>query len=63
VSPVVGEPTRKAEGTVISEGLVLLGDPTWRGEGTPCMIGDRISVRVGAACAGVSVLHSNVCEL
>lgn len=30
VPPVVGEPTRKAEGTVISEGLSLLGEPIWR---------------------------------
>jgi len=62
-SPVVGEPTRKAEGTVISEVLLLFGEPTWRGDGTPSTDGDRILFRVCPACAHVLVLYNDVCNV
>jgi hypothetical protein len=57
---VVGEPTRKAEGTVISEDLLLPGEPIWRGEGTPSTIGDRMSIRVCAVGTDMRGLHRTV---
>jgi hypothetical protein len=39
VSLAVGEPTRRAEGTACSEGLLeVTGEPVWRGDDTPSIV-------------------------
>jgi hypothetical protein len=38
-APTDGEPARRASGTLSTDGLlVVLGEPIWRGEGTPSML-------------------------
>ena len=38
-APIAGEPARRAVGTVSEKGpLVVVGEPIWRGDGTPAML-------------------------
>jgi len=46
--PTVGDPARSAEGTVSAKGfLLVVGEPSWRGNGTPAMPVARLEVAIG----------------